>query len=263
MGDWTRGIIAGLDTEATGTDPLYSRMIAAAVCETQDGELLPDALSLLVRPAAMTETEVTLQIPEEASLLHGITPHRLDRDGVDTMTALLQVRERLDELTERRVPVACFNAAYHWTLICAEFDLFGWEGPQRPWFIDPMVLDRWAQPSHHLSRRLGHVTYRHGVHYDERAPKWEADALAAAQLAFQMGRSLYVADHEEHPMQPDLLGMADLAFLQRFQAMLHESHASDLRRYYEGRGSFRLASRVMSGWPLSVPSYPDTTNDIG
>ena len=84
--EWTDKLI-GFDLETTGTDPDTARLVSAAVVDFDDGEKV-DGVEWEIDPG--------IEIPEEASLVHGVWEH--EREGRQNHdAAVLEIVEELGD----------------------------------------------------------------------------------------------------------------------------------------------------------------------
>ena len=170
---WSEVPWLGFDTETTGVDPATDRLVTAALVLRLDG----------ARPGREDQVRTWLadpgvEIPAQASAVHGITNDMAKSQGRPIEEVLDEVAATLVEHWRRGFPVVAFNAFYDITLLDAELarhnmGTFAQRLDATPMLlIDPLVLDR------ALDR------YRKGKKtLTEMAPVYGVDASAAAHTA--------------------------------------------------------------------------------
>ncbi|GAA0426428.1 exonuclease domain-containing protein [Streptomyces luteireticuli] len=235
---WPDGRLIAFDTETTGTEWEMDRIVAASVVAVGAGRE-PEVTTWLVNPG--------VEIPEAATAVHGITTDRARADGQDPVTAIAAIADRLVSLMDGGSPLIVFNARFDLTLLdreCRRYDL-----PVLPDrllsrellpVIDPLVLDKQVQPYRRGSRRLPDLCAHWRVRHDKRHAS-DADALAAARLAWRIGRT--------YPR----LGAMDLHELHALQVERAAQQATSLQSYLRRTDA---TAHVEGRWPY----VPHTTN---
>lgn len=175
---WWAGPLATFDTETTGTDVENDRIVTA-VLDIYDADGRTASLPLLLNPG--------IEIPEAATLIHGITTEQAHADGIAPVTALSRLVAGLTAVWAQGIPVVAYNAAYDFTILDRECRRhlgipLMITGP----VIDPLVIDKHINRYVKGSRKLDATCLRYGVELDN-AHNAEADARAALMLAREIG----------------------------------------------------------------------------
>lgn len=216
---WHTGPLALFDLETTGVDPHRDRIVTAAVVEVTPGGPSPWRSSTwLVDPG--------IDIPADATAVHGITTEQARSGGVDPAGAAHEIAEHLVALSRAGMPVIGHNVRYDLTMLHAE--LVRHHSPLaedvrtlRP-VIDTMVLDRWVDPWRPKeptarrrdpakcgSRKLLDTARVWGVHIDaDRAHGAEYDALLAGRVAWAIARATPGAQVSAIELHDALIGLA-------------------------------------------------------
>lgn len=238
---WHGESLVGFDLETTGTEPLESRIVTAAVVEVRGGAVAGRRLWL---------ADPGIRIPEQASAIHGISNERAAAEGRPVREVADEVAQVLAEHWARGTPVVAYNAAFDLTLLSAELARHGLPalgdrlaaltgetgiGP----VVDPLTIDRAVDRYRRGKRTLEAVCVEYGVALDG-AHEASADALAAVRVAIAMA--------ERHPT------VANLA--------LPDLHQEQVRWYADWAGGFQEFLRkkgtpdavIDPAWPLRAPS---------
>lgn len=182
MSGWHEGPLAGFDIESTGTDPETARIVTAAVV-VRGGRREPETLTWLVNPG--------IEIPAEASAIHGITTERAQAEGMDPAKAAEEISCKLAALVLDGLPLVIYNAPYDLTVLDREARrhgvtpfgdvLCGCTGT----VIDPFVLDKDMDPYRKGKRTLTAACDYYRVTL-EGAHDSSYDALAAMRVAWKI-----------------------------------------------------------------------------
>lgn len=235
--NWFDGRLAAFDIETTGTEIEKDRVVTAAVSIVGGGE---EAVSRawLVDPG--------IDIPAEATAVHKITNEMVRRDGVSTAQAVEEITGTLAGALSDGIPVVAFNARFDLTILDREARRHGVEplvdrvgGEDGLLVIDPYVLDKQVNRFRKGRRNLGLLCEAYRVPLTD-AHAADADALAAARLAWRMGTNF-----------PEL-GEIDVFELHEHQIVWAREQAESLQRYFEEQGR---AEHVEAAWPV-VPIQP-------
>lgn len=224
---WIDGPFAALDFETTGTDPFTARVVAATIL-TVGAEGLIDEHRWLVNPG--------VEIPAEASAIHGITTELAQEEGVDAPEAIYEIAQTARSAWAHGLIVVAFNANYDFTVLDAEIDRHhGAEYIQAPGPVfDPLVIDRALDRYRSGKRRLADCCAVYGVDLDG-AHSSDGDALAAARLAWRMAHSF------------EWLASMTLAELHVWQVEQHRLWAEDFSVYLARVGKPAVIERE---WPV-------------
>ena len=149
MGGWHEGPLAGFDTETTGTDTETARIVTAAVIVHGPG---PVDARWLVNPG--------IEIPAEATAVHGISTETAQAQGLDPADALAEIAAHLEMVIGKGVPLVIYNAPYDLTVMDRETRRNGLEpfGDVLTRYdgliVDPFVLDKHLDPYRKGKRTL-------------------------------------------------------------------------------------------------------------
>lgn len=226
---WHLGPLCAFDLETTGVDPETARIVTATVVHINGATV--DSREWLVDPG--------IEIPEQASAIHGVTTERARAEGIDPVTAAALIFAALDEAWTAGRPVIIYNASYDLTVLDRELrrhcgtSIADVIGP----VIDPFVIDKHLDPYRRGKRTLTAACAHYGVRL-EGAHTSTGDALAVARVAYKLAQKY-----------PDDLG--DLAILNELQAAWRSEWASEFEKYLARQGK---PEQVDGQWPLRVAS---------
>lgn len=133
MTAWYERTLFAYDCESTGVDVETARIVTASVIRiTPDRVVYP--YSWLVDPG--------VDIPAEATAVHGITTERAREDGMDPRVAVGEIAQAIGGAWFDGHPVVIFNAPYDLTVLDRELRRHGW-APLTPGpVVDPLVIDK-------------------------------------------------------------------------------------------------------------------------
>ncbi|WP_246530839.1 exonuclease domain-containing protein [Streptomyces bathyalis] len=181
---WAQGRMVAFDTETTGVDAENDRVVTAAVVAVGGGRP-SDSRTWMADPG--------VEIPKQATAIHGVTTDQARAEGSDAAEVVEDITAALAEQLGAGVPVVVFNARYDLTLLDREARRHGvlplverLAGLDVAPVIDPLVLDRQIDRYRRGSRKLPALAAHYGVRH-ESAHTAEADALAAARIAWRIG----------------------------------------------------------------------------
>lgn len=182
---WRSTTLYAFDTETTGVDVHHDRIVTATVAKIENGEHV-DSRSWLIAPE--------IEIPEQATAVHGITTAHAREHGTQPIVALTEIAEVIAAVLRSRSPLVVFNAAYDMSILDAELARHGIPTldshvPAGQWhtLIDPFVLGRGIDTVNKAFQkgrkyRLPDLCKRYGVPFTE-SHDATADAVGAALLA--------------------------------------------------------------------------------
>lgn len=226
---WWRQRLCAFDLETTGTDPCEARIVTACVVHVGAG-----------RPTEKRAWTVDpgIEIPAEASAIHGVTTDYARKCGAPAVTAVAQIADELREAWANGEPVVIMNASYDLTVLDRDLRRNG-QGPlELGPVIDPRVLDKQADQyvGYHRkgSRKLRDLCEHYRAALDC-AHEAFSDAIAAARVAYRIGQI--------HPQ----IGEASLDELQELQARWYAEQAQSLEEYFRRQGKAEAVNRE---WPL-------------
>lgn len=256
----------GFDTETTGIDVEQDRIVTACTAH------LSPATPIWHQDITSHLIAVDVDIPEDATAVHGITTKFARDNGQPAVEVLDRVAGALADAMYARIPVVGSNLAYDFTILDRELrrhdlptveDRLG--GPIRP-VLDVYVLDKWLDRFRKGGRRLEDLCKHYGV-LIAGAHDSTADALAAARVAFRMGllaRMDYaeVAAREDRPRYPAFDRLADGEVGFNFRGLrdmslaeLHEAQIGWRREQQESLARYFASQRkdvsdIDGHWPM-------------
>jgi DNA polymerase III subunit epsilon len=171
---WARQL-AVFYTETTGIAPETTRIVQAHV-------------SLLDHTGSVVEgrdwlIDCGIDIPEQATRVHGITTERMRAEGAPAAESIQEIVAYLGEFFAQGVAVVAYNASYDFTILDREakrYELTPLDRP-RP-IVDPLVIDRQLDKYRKGVRNLVANAELYGVIL-ENAHDASADAIAAGRVA--------------------------------------------------------------------------------
>lgn len=227
MSGWHTERMALLDTESSGLDVDEARVVTWCLAEVGGGQ--PTHIEQrLLNPG--------IDIPAEATAVHGITTEQARRHGLDPVMALGDLSRLMTGAWSTGMPIVAFNAAYDLTLLDREFrrhlgQALVVAGP----VIDPMVLDKQLDPWRKGKRTLAAQCDFYDVRLDAAHDSTE-DALAAGRVAWAIARRY-----------PQVAGM-HLMDLHDAQAKWRAQQQADFAAYLRRQG--KPDDDVDGAWPL-------------
>ncbi|MGF0115854.1 exonuclease domain-containing protein [Promicromonospora sp. Marseille-Q5078] len=238
---WSRGPLLGFDTETTGLDVEADRIVTAAlVLRGPDGS----------RTVHTWLLDPGVEIPAEATAIHGITTADARARGLEAAPALEEIAATLVAHVRHGAPVVAYNASFDLTLLDVELARHGLPTvpdrlgrPVAP-VLDPLVLDRWLDGAREGKRRLGDLCALYGIEGDGDLHSADVDVLATLDvLDAQLVR------------HPHLRGTALDA--------LHTAQAGAHRTWAERVNAERAASAdgrppTSTAWPAAGQAYGAT-----
>lgn len=230
--------MCALDLETTAPLPEVARIVSAALAFCGGGKPT-DARTWLADPG--------VEIPEEATAVHGITTERARAEGRPVGEVVEALALAILDAVSLGLPVIVFNARYDFTVLDRECrrhlgrPLL--DDVSKLLVVDPSVIDKWlwryrksypdgdeTQPSSRTLEGMC-VVYRVVL---EGAHDASFDAVAAARLAYRMGRNGEVIRRVRGAQEG-----RELAELNREW----EDVRSDQRRLHEAQMRWALAER--------------------
>ena len=177
MTSWTELPRATFDLETTGIDPKTARIVTASlVLVSPDGEILR-AGEWLADPG--------VEIPEQASAIHGITTEYAREHGKPAQQVAYEVAMALGGLFADGVPVIAFNAAYDFSVLHFELARYGYPPLTCYPVLDPLVSTKHVHQFKKGKRTLEVLASEYSVEL-ENAHTSKDDALAAERLLTAM-----------------------------------------------------------------------------
>ncbi|MEV6836806.1 exonuclease domain-containing protein [Streptomyces sp. NPDC051133] len=264
---WHLSRLAAFDLETTGVDTETDRIVTAAV-HGLGGSESRESREWLADPR--------IEIPAEATAVHGITTEQARKDGDPADQVADQVAEFLAVQVRDGVPVVGHNVSYDLTLLDRELRRYTLPtlaerlGDRPLHVIDTRVLDQHAVPYRKRpsetqgARQLVTLAQFYGVPWDdESAHGCSYDAYVAAVIAFRIGD---LAHRRRRDWPERVLAERRLrfnAFRDLTLAELHERQIEWAAEQAAGlQNHFRKtdpAAVVDGSWPLRPWVEPNAT----
>ncbi len=236
---WHQRPFVAFDTETTGKEAETARIVSAAVVAVDPTAGKTDVREWLADPG--------IDIPEEASKIHGITTERAREHGRPAADVAGEIADALESSWDDGLPVVVYNAPYDLTLLNEELRRHGFPGLGPVGLvIDPLVIDRKVQPRKIKGgHQLGTACAIYNIDLSsEDAHGAAKDALATARLAWMLAH--------RHPE----IGAMHLLELHATQAEWYAEQAADLETYlrkvklrHEGQEAAD-AVNISRDWPI-------------
>lgn len=280
MTSWWAGRLAPFDTETTSDDPNKARLVEAYIGEF-GGSLAPtDRTPLLINPG--------VEVPAEATKIHGYTTEHLREHGMPAEQAIPRIAAAVIDTWNRNVPLVGHNIRYDLTVLDRELvrhdqpPLIDWAagsyGPVIDTYAISKHLDRWrrkvsAEQGAHALKTCAQVF---GIAWnDEDAHGARYDAIISARIAWRMG-TIAALPREQRPWIQasrrderhlfDHLNV-DLPALFAAQRRWAAEQAASYQEYLRSpkAGEKRNDAAVIDGsWPVqSAPAPQPTTAPQG
>ncbi|GGZ10879.1 3'-5' exonuclease [Streptomyces nitrosporeus] len=229
---WLSGPLVAFDLETTGTDIETDRIVTAAVVRLDPDGAVAHERTWLLDPG--------VEIPEQASAIHGISTERARSHGAPPATAVEEITAAVAEGMLRGTPLVVMNARYDLSLLDRECGRYGVEplgerlgGAPLP-VIDPLVMDKHVDRYRRGKRALHALCAHYGVALDD-AHDARADAVAAARVVRRMGEKY------------ESFGGMPLAELHALQVRAAAEQAASLQAYFRRTDPSAV---VEAAWPL-------------
>lgn len=232
---WALGALCAFDIESTGVDTESARIVTAAVVTIRPGRP-KQVVELLLDPG--------VEIPAEASRVHGITTEQARAAGVPAAAGVEAICEALTAAVAEGMPLVIFNAPYDLTLLDRECRRYGLltlheraaKAGVEVYVVDPFVLDRKVDKWRKGSRKLIDVAAHYGVTLtEEEAHTAAGDCLATARTAYKLAST---------HMPVACMSLPDL---HEFQKESHFEWAEGFEAYLRKQGKNET---VDGSWPL-------------
>ncbi len=189
--------LAVFDLETTGIDVETSRVVTANVSVIDADGLPVSRRDWLVNPG--------VDIPEQATAVHGVTTARAVAEGRDAAEVIGEIVAALREVLASGLPLVIYNAPYDLTLLDREARRYGVEPLHAPMpIIDPLVIDKAVDKYRKGKRTLTVTAEFYGVELLD-AHDAGADAIAAGRVAQAVAakhaKALQITGEELHGRQ--------------------------------------------------------------
>ena len=180
MSTWS-DTLAVFDLETTGIDVETSRIVTATVAVIDAAGFVLERTDWLLDPV--------VEIPEQATNVHGITTEQARQNGQDAATGVAEIVRALQSALDRSLPIVAYNAPYDLTLLNREAMRHGIQPLHAPApVIDPLVIDKAVDRYRKGKRTLAVTSAFYGVTLDD-AHDSGADAIAAGRVAQAIARA--------------------------------------------------------------------------
>lgn len=252
------GPLACFDVESTGIDVHEDRIVTATVGKLKPGTPWQvDTRSWLLDPG--------VDIPAEATAVHGITTQQAREFGEKPEGALDLIAHDLARLFLAKIPVVAMNCVFDFTMLDRELRRHSLptldERLGRPIgpVVDILVLDKYLDPFRTGKRTLTDLCGWYGVKI-EGAHDSAADALAAARVAYRMAQrtqmdpaeiaSMYLARNKPSEVAQRFrdLGQMSAADLHDAQVGWRGYQCDGLRAHFDNKGIKH--DGIAGDWPM-------------
>lgn len=225
--------IAVFDLETTGVNVARDRIVTAHVGVLRADGSVARSRSWLANPG--------IDIPEQATAVHGITTERAQRNGRPAAHVVGEVVAELRALFDQGMCVVAFNAPFDFTMLAHEARRYGVLPISEPTpVLDPLVIDKAFDRYRKGKRTLTDVAAEYDVHFDL-AHDAEADAVAAGRVALAV-----LAKYRE--LLPETS-----AELHASQIEWAQSQAASLSEYFQRVGKLNPGQELDGAWPVRLP----------
>lgn len=169
------------DLETTGIDIDSSRIVSAHVGVIDATGHVLSRKDWLVDPG--------VEIPEQATAVHGISTERVRAEGRNAPEAIGEIVSALRTIFAQGIPIVAYNAPYDFSLLNREalrYEIAPLSAPSP--IIDPLVIDKAVDKYRPGKRTLELTAAFYGVSLAE-AHDAGADAIAAGRVAQAIARA--------------------------------------------------------------------------
>jgi DNA polymerase-3 subunit epsilon len=173
MTSWNTLPRAAFDLETTGRNSRSARIVTASIT-------VVDASGQPIREHEWL-ADPGVEIPAEASEIHGITTEKARSEGRPAAEVTREVAAVLQDLFDGGVPVIAFNAAYDFTVLAAESARYGVPQLSRFPVLDPYIMNKQVDRFRKGKRTLTALCEEYGVDL-QNAHTSAADALATLRV---------------------------------------------------------------------------------
>lgn len=223
---WWQQRMLALDTETTAPIPEEARVVQACVAHVGGGQAT-EAKTWLANCA--------VEIPAEATAIHGITTQRVREEGDEPREVLQEMIDMVNRAVLLGMPIIICNAPYDLTVLACEAERHHLQPPQRGLIVDPFVLDKHIDKYRKGSRKLDALCAVYGAKL-EGAHDAAFDAVAAARVAYRIGQ------------RSSRIGTMPLQELQELQRRMYLEQAQGLNAYWIKKGDPRRVDNY--DWPI-------------
>ncbi|MFJ3956392.1 3'-5' exonuclease [Arthrobacter sp. NPDC090010] len=229
---WNAGPRAAFDVETTGKNSRAARIVTASL-------IVVDAKGAVLQEHEWL-ADPGVEIPAEASEVHGITTAKARAEGRPAAAVVVELRNTIQALFDDGVPVMAFNANYDFTVLAAECARYGVPQVSRFPVLDPFIINKQVDRYRKGPRTLGALCEEYKIRL-ENAHTSAADALATIKLLDAMA------------VKFPKIGMSAAA-LHRLQVEWAAAQAADFQQYLRRT---KPTAVVEGDWPVLPPQEPD------
>ncbi|MDJ0321446.1 3'-5' exonuclease [Pseudarthrobacter sp. PS3-L1] len=231
MSTWNTLPRAAFDLETTGRNSRAARIVTASVTLVDAAGQVVEEHEWLADPG--------IEIPTEASDIHGVSTEVARRDGAPAAQVVQEITDVLRALFEDDVPVIAYNASYDFTVLAAEAARYGIAQLSRFPVLDPFIMNKQVDRYRKGKRTLSALCEEYGVGLDN-AHTSAADALATLRVLDAMAGKfpkLQMPATQLHQLQVDWA----------------LSQAADFQTYLR---KTKPAAVIEGDWPVLPPQDP-------
>ena len=182
--EWAN-IIAVFDTETTGIAPETTRIVSAHVSILNAHGEVEQPHNWLI--------DCGIDIPEQATAVHGITTERMRAEGTPAAEGIFELVSTLSRLLDSGIPVVAYNASYDFTILDREAQRYNLTALMSPKpIVDPLIIDKHVDKFRKGKRTLEATAAHYGVDLSG-AHDAAVDAIAAGRVAQAIGKK-FAAD---------------------------------------------------------------------
>ncbi len=227
--------VVAFDLETTDADPFAARIVSAAIA------VLDEYGTPVVESSYLVAVEI--DIPEEATAIHGITTEHARENGLAPEFGLAAiVTELRGWQEEHQLPLVAYNAPYDLTVLDQELRRYnlgtlgpaGWD--PHP-VIDPLVIDRYVDRYRPGSRKLHNVATFHRSEIYGTAHDAMSDAITAGRLA-----QVLIGYTRFEGVTPTMLHEAQI----RYTAAVGASWSD----FFHGKEQHERGAAAQTDWPV-------------
>lgn len=182
--EWAN-IIAVFDTETTGIAPDTTRIVSAHISILNAHGDVEQPQNWLI--------DCGIDIPEQATAVHGITTERMRAEGTPAAESIMEIVSTLSRLLDSGIPVVAYNASYDFTILDREAQRYNLTALMSPKpIVDPLIIDKHVDKFRKGKRTLEATAAHYGVDLTG-AHDASVDAIAAGRVAQAIGKK-FAAD---------------------------------------------------------------------
>jgi DNA polymerase-3 subunit epsilon len=134
-----------------------------------------------------------IDIPEQATAVHGITTERMKAEGTPATESISEILTTLSRLLDSGIPVVAYNASYDFTILDREAQRYNLSALSTPKpIVDPLIIDKQMDKFRKGKRTLEATAAHYGVDLTG-AHDASVDAIAAGRVAQAIGKK-FAAD---------------------------------------------------------------------